>query len=92
MRKIISIKADNDYNLYAEFNDGEHIKRNVADLLNKPIFSSLKDLDIFKSVYLSFGAPTWKDKQGNEIDICPDKFFITGERISKSDYNNTMLN
>ena len=36
----------------------------------------LKDISVFNKAYIEYGAVTWKDQGGNEIDICPDKMYM----------------
>lgn len=76
MKTIISVQPLADYKLLLEFENGEKRIGDIAPLLTKPIFAFLKDTAYFNAVYLEYGAVTWKDYNGNEIDICPDKLYI----------------
>ena len=76
MRKVVDITPKDNYCLLVQFDNGEKRIYNAAPLLTKPIFSILKDTAVFQSAYIECGAVTWKDYNGNEIDICPDKMYM----------------
>lgn len=76
MKTVISVKPLKNYQLLLEFDNGEKRIGDITPLLAKPVFSFLKDTAYFNSVYLEYGAVTWKDHNGNEIDICPDKLYM----------------
>lgn len=76
MKTIISVQPLSDYKLLLEFDNGEKRICDITPLLTKPVFAFLKDTAYFNSVYLEYGAVTWKDYNGNEIDICPDKLYM----------------
>jgi hypothetical protein len=40
------------------------------------VFAPLQNSGFFKTVRLVYGAPTWIGTQGQEIDICPDTFYL----------------
>lgn len=76
MHKVISVLPRKDYKMLVAFENGEQRIYNAAPLLHKPVFVPLKDIGIFKKAYIEYGAVTWKDHDGNEIDICPDKMYM----------------
>ena len=76
MHKVISVTPQEDYKILVAFENGEQRIYNAAPLLCKPVFMPLKDVNIFKKAYIEYGAVIWKDKNGNEIDICPDKMYM----------------
>lgn len=76
MKTVINVKPLENYKLLVEFDNGEKRIGDVAPLLSKPVFAFLKDYTFFNSVYIEFGAVTWKDSNGNEVDICPDKLYM----------------
>lgn len=75
MRKVVKVTPLKDYCILVEFENGENRIGDLKPLLEKKIFSILKDESVFNQVYLEHGAVTWKDNNGNEIDICPDKLY-----------------
>ncbi len=75
MRSVIKVQPLADHKLILEFDNGERRISDVSHLLAKPVFSFLDDPRYFNSVYLEYGAVTWKDPDGNEVDICPNKLY-----------------
>lgn len=77
MHKVKAVTPLPDYFILAEFENGEKRIRDIKPLIAKGgMFAALSDSDLFKRVYLEFGAVTWKDHDGNEMDICPDKLYM----------------
>lgn len=76
MHKVISVLPQEDYKMLVAFENGEQRIYNAAPLLCKPVFMPLKDISVFNKAYIEYGAVTWKDQGGNEIDICPDKMYM----------------
>lgn len=76
MKTVVSVQPLRDYKLLLEFDNGEKRIGDIAPLLVKPVFAFLKDSTFFNSVYIEYGAVTWKDSNGNEVDICPDKLYM----------------
>ena len=76
MHKVISVLPQEDYKMLVAFENGEQRIYNAAPLLCKPVFMPLKDISVFNKAYIEYGAVTWKDQDGNEIDICPDKMYM----------------
>jgi len=70
--KVVGIKPMDDYSLWVRFSNNEERVCSIKPFLEYPLFDSLKDLDVFKSVYLDYGVPTWCD--GN-IDIAPESLY-----------------
>ncbi|MDE6426954.1 MAG: DUF2442 domain-containing protein [Ruminococcus sp.] len=81
MKEIISVQPLENYHLLLEFDNGEKRKADISNLLEKPVFSFLKNINLFKSVYIEYGAVTWKNPDGNEVDICPDKLYMDSKEI-----------
>lgn len=76
MRAIINAQPFEDYKLLLEFDNGVKKIRDMSYLLDKPVFAFLKNISKFNSVYIEYGAVTWKDEEGNEVDLCPDALYI----------------
>jgi len=72
---IVGVQPFEDYTLIVRFSTGEVKSFNCAHLLDTPAFSKLKDKNIFKSVYIDYGVPTWLD---GEVDICADTLYSQG--------------
>lgn len=69
MKTVISVQPLENYKLLLVFDNGEKRIGDIKPLLTKPVFAFLEDTTYFNSVYLEYGAVTWKDYNGNEIDI-----------------------
>ena len=65
-----------DVKILVEFDNGERRISDIKPLLTKNVFSFLSDITLFKRAYVEYGAVTWKDCNGNEVDICPDKMYM----------------
>ncbi len=76
MRKVTSVKPLKDYKLLVEFDNKEIRMFDVTPLISKPVFSFIKDVSMFNSVFIDCGADTWKDSLGNKVDICPNKMYM----------------
>lgn len=76
MKTVIGVQPLDNYKLLLEFDNGEKRIGDVSPLLVKPVFAFLKDNAFFNSVYIEYGAVTWRDSNGNEVDICPDKLYM----------------
>lgn len=69
--RLAYVKPLDNYCLAVKFNDGVHglvdMKKRIYSR-HAGIFATLKDMHLFKQVYLSYGVATWP----NEIDLAPD--------------------
>ena len=81
MKSVKKVTPLENYKLLLTFDNGEIRNADIKPLLDKTVFTPLKDTAIFKSVYIQYGAVTWKDGNGNEIDICPDNMYINSEVV-----------
>ncbi|MCM1543799.1 MAG: DUF2442 domain-containing protein [Ruminococcus sp.] len=76
MREVVNVTPLENYCILAEFSNGEKRVCDIKPLLSKPVFSPLIDKALFNKAYIEYGAVTWKDNNGNEIDICSDKLYM----------------
>lgn len=83
-RKVIEVKADNDFNLLLTFDNGEIRIYSMEKELNG-IFEVLRDKAKFQSVFIDeFGNVAWdiddsvdsKEHWENRIDICKDALYM----------------
>lgn len=81
MRTVKSVKPLDDYMLLVEFDSGERRMCDIKPLLLKPVFAFLADKAKFDNAYVEYGAVTWKDSDGNEVDICPDKMYMDSLKV-----------
>lgn len=72
MKKVISAKAGENYNLELTFNDGSVRIFDAKPYLDKGIFTELKDPEYFKNFRIAFGTVQWE----NEQDFAPETLYI----------------
>ena len=89
-RKLEKIEADDDYNLYLTFDNGEVRIYNMKNELDG-VFSVLKDKKKFQSVVIDeFVNAAWniddsvdsKEHWENRIDICKDALYMDSIAVS----------
>lgn len=73
--KVSGVRPMDDYMLWVRFNTGEAKIVDFKPLLDKPAFSPLSDMNIFRGVYIDYGVAVWKD---GEIDISPEALYAKG--------------
>ena len=78
MKKVINAKAENDFSLILEFNDGSVKRFDAKPYLDFELFKPLKDLNYFKQIKIAFGTVQWQ----NEQDISPETLYLEGEDVS----------
>jgi hypothetical protein len=68
---VKSVTPKKDYTLCLTFIDGEKRIYDARPLLEKKIFSSLKDPDFFMQAKVACGTVVWND----DIDIAPEHLY-----------------
>ncbi len=77
MHEVLNVIPLNNYCILVEFENGEKRIGDIEPLIKRGgVFADLRDIRIFNSVYIEYGAVTWKNKSGIEVDICPDKLYM----------------
>ena len=68
MVKVTELKPLDDVRLWVRFSDGSEGTRDYSDMLAEggPMVEPLRDPSLFKSVFISFGVPSWPN--GFEVD------------------------
>lgn len=69
MLKVCSAKVLEDYKMSLTFSDGTKNIFDFEPLLDKGVFSALKDKGVFERFVIECGVLTWLD---GEIDIAPE--------------------
>lgn len=77
MHKVVAAKANDDFSLNIEFDDGSVKRFDVRPYLEYGIFQELKDRDYFKRVKVAFGTVQWP----NEQDISPETLYLESVAI-----------
>lgn len=70
--KVCGVRPMQGHRLWLRFNTGEARVADCGPLLEKPAFAPLADRDLFRDVYLDYGAVLWAD---GEIDIAPETLY-----------------
>lgn len=77
MKKVISAKANDDFTLDLQFDNGKLKRFDVKPYLDFPVFRELKNLENFKQIKIVFGTVQWK----NEQDISPETLYLESVEI-----------
>jgi hypothetical protein len=80
MRKVLAVRANEDYTLDLKFDDGSVRRFDVKPYLQYGIFEELKDKQYFKRVKVAFGTVQWS----NEQDISPETLYIESRVIESA--------
>lgn len=75
MRKIISLEPTQDFQLFVKFDNGVKKKVDIKPYLQYPVFSVLKNLDVFQAVINKVYFIEWKDQ---ELDLSADTLWHDG--------------
>lgn len=76
--EVCGVKPLDNYNLWVRFNNGETRMFDFTSLLSAPAFAPLRDIEIFKGVYIDYGCPVWND---GDIDIAPEYLYENGDVV-----------
>lgn len=76
MRKIVSLEPTQDFQLFVKFDNGVKKKVDIKPYLQFPVFSVLKNLDVFQSVINKVYFIEWKDQ---ELDLSADTLWHDGK-------------
>jgi uncharacterized protein DUF2442 len=77
MHKVVTVRANDDYSLDLEFDDGSKRRFDVKPYLEFGIFKELKDKKYFKRVRIAFGTVQWP----NEQDISPETLYTESRDV-----------
>ena len=80
MKKVLNVKANEDFSLDLEFDDGSLRRFDVKPYLDLGVFSELKDPSYFRQVTIAYGTVQWPHEQ----DISPDTLYLEGIPIDNS--------
>ena len=80
MKKVVGVKANEDFSLELKFNDNSVRRFDATPYLEFGVFRELKDIGYFKQVRIAYGTVQWPHEQ----DISPDTLFIESRPIENS--------
>ena len=81
MKKVISAKANDNFTLDLQFDDGKLKRFDAKPYLDFPIFSEIKTLETFKQIKIALGTVQWQ----NEQDISPETLYLEGTEIGQEE-------
>ena len=67
--RVVNVRPMDNYFMWIKFSNGEERIFNFTSMLEKPAFMPLKDINLFKQVYIDYGVPVWNN---GDIDISPE--------------------
>ena len=70
--KVCGIRPMEGHKLWLRFSDGTTKVFDFTQMLDKPAFAPLKDVELFNQVYIDYGVPVWND---GDIDIDPEYLY-----------------
>jgi hypothetical protein len=80
MKKVVAVKANEDFSLDLKFNDGSIRRFDATPYLDLGVFAELKDFSYFNQVRIAFGTVQWPHEQ----DISPDTLYLESTPIDGS--------
>lgn len=83
MNRVVEAKANEDFSLDLQFDDGSIKRFDMKPYLSLGIFSELQDMGYFKQVSIAYGTVQWP----NEQDISPDTLYVDGVDIQDSNFS-----
>jgi hypothetical protein len=81
MKKVVAVKANEDFSLDLKFNDNSLRRFDARPYLDFGVFSELKDISYFKQVSIAYGTVQWPHEQ----DISPDTLYIESRPMENPD-------
>lgn len=72
MKKVVAVKANEDFTLDVQFNDGSRRRFDAKPYLDYGVFTELKDIGYFQQVRIAFGTVQWPHEQ----DIGPETLYL----------------
>lgn len=76
MSKILKVTANEDYTLLVEFEHGHKIHFNMQKLIRTMPYSSLNDLERFKTITVEEKAIHWPDVGNPEMRMVPVRLTV----------------
>lgn len=74
---VNEVRAQNDYTLLITFTGGKQRIYNARPLLDKAIYSPLRNLDFFMKAKADCGTVIWND----DVDIAPEHLYECSEPV-----------
>ncbi len=76
--RVVNVLPMDNYFMWIKFSNGEERIFNFTSMLEKPAFMPLKDINLFKEVYIDYGVPVWSN---GDIDISPEFLYENSQTV-----------
>ncbi len=83
MKKVVAARANEDFSLDLQFNDGSVRRFDAKPYLNYGVFTELKDIRYFQQVRVAFGTVQWPHEQ----DISPETLYLESVLLNEPNLN-----
>ena len=80
MKKVVAVKANEDFTLDLQFNDGSLRRFDAKPYLDYGVFLELKDIHYFQQVRIAFGTVQWSHEQ----DISPETLYLESAPLNEA--------
>jgi len=77
MKKVVTVKANEDFSIDLKFNDNTVRRFDARPYLDFGVFNELKDIGYFKQVRIAYGTVQWPHEQ----DFSPDTLYLESRPI-----------
>ncbi len=76
--RAVSIQVLDDYIIDVQFDNGERGQFSMKPYLDYPVYSPLKNYDLFRKARVTFGFVSWND----DIDMSPDNLYLESKMMA----------
>jgi hypothetical protein len=80
MKKVVAVRANEDFTLDLQFNDGSLRRFEAKPYLNYDVFTELQDIRYFQQVRIAFGTVQWPHEQ----DISPETLYLESVPLNEA--------
>ena len=80
MKKVVAVRANEDFIFDLQFNDGSLRRFDAKPYLDYGVFSELKDIRYFQQVRIAFGTVQWPHEQ----DISPETLYLESVPLNEA--------
>ena len=70
MKKVVAVKANEDFSLDLKFNDGSVRRFDATPYLDRGVFAELKDFSYFRQVKIAFGPSNGRTSRTLARRLC----------------------
>ncbi len=86
MKKVVAVKANEDFTLDLKFNEGSLRRFDAKPYLDYGVFLELKDIRYFQQVRIAFGTVQWPHEQ----DISPETLYLESAPLNEANLDSSV--